>query len=35
MANDGTLFSAILHEKGYVLGLGTLWSNFDLKSGSS
>ena len=34
MANNGTLFSVILHEMGHVLGIGTLWSTFGLTSGS-
>jgi subtilase family serine protease len=35
MASNGTLLSVILHEMGHVLGLGTLWSSFGLRSGSS
>ena len=34
MANNGTLFSVILHEMGHVLGIGTLWTTLGLKSGS-
>jgi hypothetical protein len=35
MAANGTLLSVITHEMGHVLGLGTLWSSFGLRSGSS
>jgi hypothetical protein len=35
MANNGTLFSVILHEMGHVLGIGSLWNSFGLRSGSS
>ena len=34
MANNGTLFSVILHEMGHVLGIGTLWNTLGLRSGS-
>jgi subtilase family serine protease len=34
MAANGTLLSVIIHEMGHVLGLGTLWSSFGLRSGS-
>jgi hypothetical protein len=34
MAANGTLLSVITHEMGHVLGLGTLWSSFGLRSGS-
>ena len=33
MANNGTLFSVILHEMGHVLGIGTLWTTLGLKNG--
>ena len=35
MASNGTLLDVITHEMGHVLGLGTLWSSFGLRSGSS
>ena len=35
MAANGTLLDVITHEMGHVLGLGTLWSTFGLRSGSS
>src|ERR1044072_6857522 len=34
MASNGTLYSVILHEMGHVLGIGTMWDMFGLKSGS-
>ena len=35
MAANGTLLAVVTHEMGHVLGLGTLWSSFGLRSGSS
>jgi len=34
MESNGTLFSVILHEMGHVLGIGSMWSYFGLRSGS-
>jgi hypothetical protein len=34
MAANGTLLSVITHEMGHVLGVGTLWSTFGLRTGS-
>ena len=33
MESQGILLSVILHEMGHVLGIGTLWSNMNLRSG--
>src|SRR5262245_12153432 len=33
MFNDGTLYNVILHEMGHILGIGTMWDNFDLITG--
>jgi hypothetical protein len=35
MVNNGTFLSVVMHEMGHVLGLGTLWDTFGLRSGSS
>jgi hypothetical protein len=32
MAANGTLYYVVLHEMGHVLGIGTLWNEFGLKS---
>lgn len=35
MVNNGTFLSVVMHEMGHVLGIGTLWDTFGLRSGSS
>lgn len=35
MVNNGTFLSVVMHEMGHVLGIGTLWTTFNLISGSS
>jgi hypothetical protein len=35
MVNNGTFLSVVIHEMGHVLGIGTLWDTFGLRSGSS
>jgi hypothetical protein len=35
MVNNGTFLSVVMHEMGHVLGLGTLWDTFGLRSGAS
>jgi len=35
MVANGTFGSVVLHEIGHILGLGTLWDTFGLRSGSS
>ncbi len=34
MLSSGLLYSVVLHEMGHILGIGTLWSDFGLLSGT-